>query len=351
LEQIELLRRACEKFTHAEQMIFTREGLEQATGEAIARYKAGRFPRGCSVADLCCGIGGDLLALGSRGTTVGVDRDPVKTLLAEANCRSLESTTAAPVTVRTADVDDTMIADFTAWHLDPDRRATGRRTTRPELHEPGLATIDRLLSDVPHAAIKLAPAADLPERWREGAQLEWLSFGGECRQLVAWFGDLARRPGRRAATIIGVGHGEIRTLDESIDAPSPEIGPIERYLFEPDAAVLAAGLVPTLCRELGLRGISAGVAYLTADRPTHDPLVQCFEITDVLPFDLKRVKALLRERRIGRLEVKKRGVPHDPEQLRRQLRVPGMERGTLLLARVGGAVTAIVGRRSPISLT
>jgi len=332
-------------------MFFTPWGLEQATDEAVARYKARRFPAGRTVADLCCGIGGDLLALGSRGPTVGVDRDPVKTLLAEANCRALQPAAGSPAEIKLliADASAVPISDFAAWHVDPDRRAAGRRTTRVEAQDPGPELIDRLLAEVPHAAIKLAPACDVPDHWSEGAEREWISYGGECRQLVAWFGELARRPGRRAATVIGVAPASNRTVEERLDALPPEITSVGRYLFEPDAAVLVAGLIPTLCVELGLTAIAPEIAYLTGDHPISDAIIQSFAVTDVLPFDLKRVKALLRERGIGRLEVKKRGVPHDPEQLRRQLRVPGDKKGTLLLTRVRGAVTAIVASRSSLS--
>ncbi|MBI3463030.1 MAG: SAM-dependent methyltransferase [Planctomycetes bacterium] len=346
LEQIALRRRASEKFTRASQMFFTPLGLEQATGEAVARYKASRFPDGSPVADLCCGIGGDLLSLCSRGPAVGIDRDPVKTLLAEANCRTLETRAgggATQVMVQTADISAIPLADFAAWHLDPDRRATGRRTTRVEAQEPGPEVIDRLLAEVPHAAIKLAPASHVPDNWSQQAEREWISYAGQCRQQVAWFGELAVRPGRRAATVIGA--SRVRTLEGRPGAPPPAIAAIGRYLFEPDAAVLAAGLIPSLCVELGLSAISTEAAYLTGDHPAHDAAAQCFEVIDVLPFDVKRIKALLRERGVGRLEVKKRGVPHDPEQIRRQLRVPGDESCTLLLARVRNAVTAILARR------
>ena len=73
-EQVDLRRRAAEKFTHADRMLFTARGLEQATDEVVADYKASRFPAGQRVADLCCGIGGDLIALAGidDGAAVGL---------------------------------------------------------------------------------------------------------------------------------------------------------------------------------------------------------------------------------------------------------------------------------------
>ncbi len=57
---------------------------------------------------------------------------------------------------------------------------------------------------------------------------------------------------------------------------------------------------------------------------------------------MKRLKALLRERRIGRLEVKKRGVDIEPAELRRKLKCPGDVRATLIVTPHGGNVLAIL---------
>src|SRR5438067_1817483 len=58
IELLELRSRAEAKFSRASEMYFTREGLEQSTGEAIARWRASFFPIGGTILDLCCGIGG-----------------------------------------------------------------------------------------------------------------------------------------------------------------------------------------------------------------------------------------------------------------------------------------------------
>ena len=78
MEQAQLRIRARAKFIRASEMFFTRRGLEQATGRRIAKYKAGRFRKLKNVADVCCGIGGDLIKLANRSSdssfqTTGVD--------------------------------------------------------------------------------------------------------------------------------------------------------------------------------------------------------------------------------------------------------------------------------------
>ena len=340
LRQVELRCRARLKFADADRMFFTPLGLEQATDQWVAAHKAQRFSSaGELLWDLCCGIGGDLQALAHQGRAIGVDRNRVVALLAKANC-------PVPTEVVVGDVDQ-LPANITIWHIDPDRRPAGRRTTRVELYHPGLPVIERLLRSSPAGAVKLAPATEAPEPWYNDAELEWISREGECKQLVAWFGRLARSPGRRRATMV-LGRNlppKIRTLVSESQAMAPVAKGFGRYLAEPDAAVLAADLVGALAAEHDLAAIAPGAAYLTGDRAGFDPALAWFEIQELLPFDIKRLKAVLRERGIGRLEIKKRGVDIDPAQLRRKLRVPGEESATLFLARQGKTITALLTRR------
>jgi len=347
LEQLDLRRRATEKFPGAGRMFFTRLGLEQATDAWIARYKAARFPNGQPLADLCCGIGGDLLALAQCGRASGVDRDPVAAICAQAN---LEAVGCAAATIAVKDVEGADVNDVAAWHIDPDRRPAGRRTTKSALAEPAPGVLSQLRNKSPNAAIKLAPAADLAETWLAEAELEWISRARQCRQLVAWFGKLAQYPGRRRATILRA----VETSDEVqvaatfvgqplIECPvAPQIG---RYVFEPDAAVLAAKLEGAVAVQQQLSGLAADVAYYTADTPSAHPALTCFEVLDVMPFHERQLRQWLRERGIGRLEIKKRGVPIDPERLRYQMQLDGPNEATVLLARILGRITAILARR------
>ncbi|NLE38246.1 MAG: hypothetical protein GX621_09505 [Pirellulaceae bacterium] len=346
LEQLELRRRARAKFVLADRMFFTRLGLEQATDQVVATYKARRLDGGVTF-DLCCGIGGDLAALGVRGPAIGVDRNRMHALLARENARVAGK--GGDVAVVVGDVTELHLDENIVWHLDPDRRADGRRSTQVAFHSPGLGVIEGMRGRDPDAAIKLAPAADPPAEWQAAAELEWISRQHECRQLVAWFGHLAEQPGLRRATIL-----RATTLADEPEAycligrpgrPREASGQIGRYVFEPDSAVLAADLTGELADQHALSALTVGGGYLTGDEPIESPLMARFEVLESLPFDKRRVKRLLAQREFGRLEIKFRGVPIQPDTLRRQLRVKGDVSGVLLLARRGESVTAIVARR------
>jgi len=357
IEQIELRRRGREKFPHAQRMFFTRRGLEQSTDAWVAVYKASRFPPAAPLADLCCGIGGDLLALAARGTVCAVDRDPLAVLLAEANLRACLDQQpplqfeAGEVTNATAELARRMAA----WHIDPDRRPAGRRTTRVQLHDPDPEVLRRLLSACPSAAVKLAPAATLSEPWWTQAELEWISRSRQCRQLVAWFGGLAHHPGQRRATVLEScatfkGYSpESRVLATFVGTPGrtvPIASRIGRYVFEPDAAVLAAKLDEALAADQNLLSLAGGVAYFTSDQLADHPALARFEVLEAMPYRVKTLREWLAARGIGRLEVKKRGVPLEPEKVRRELQVEGALEATLLLARIRGQMTAIIAQRT-----
>lgn len=344
LEQVELRRRGRAKFADAERMFFTRVGLEQSTDDWTAGYKAGRLRQESAelVSDLCSGIGGDLVAIARGGDSMGVERDRMTALFGQANCR-LASQTARVV------VADALRLPTTpdVWHIDPDRRSTGRRTTRVENFEPGLDVIESLRGKSSAGAVKLAPASVVPEAWAQEAELEWISRGGECKQLIAWFGSLNLKPGYRRATLVLTAgpESQVRTLLGMPDEAPPVPRDFGRYLAEPDAAVLASGLTGALAAEHELAAVAPGAVYLTGDRPSPDPAIDWFEITDVLPFDMKQLRSLVRERQIGRLEIKKRGVDVVPEQVAQQLREQGEESATLFLVRRGKRVSAVLTRR------
>lgn len=341
LAQVELRQRAREKFSRFGQMFFTPLGLAQATDEPLARYKAARFAAGKFVADLCCGIGGDLVALGAGRSCLGVDRDEIAAHLAAANAAvyGLED-----VTFECREVTADLLAGRDAWHIDPDRRPAGKRTVRAERFEPPWEVIETLLSRCGNGAVKLAPATKLDDGASARCEREWIESRGECRQQVAWFGGLARHAGKSAATAIDAAD-EPATLVGMPDETAPAAESVGRFVYEPCAAVRAAHLTGALCRQTGLALVGSGAAYLTSQERTDHPLLAGFEVLQHLPFDLRRLKEALRAAGIGPLEVKKRGIDINPDKLQRQLTRAEGEPGVVLVTLIGAKTIAIVARR------
>ena len=339
MDQVELRRRGRVKFGRASEMFFTRQLLEQATDEQIAAYKAQRFPAAEPIADLCCGIGGDLVALAAtRSSCVGVDQSPIATLLAAANC---ERNGVHAETI-VADAGSWVPNKQAAWHLDPDRRGVGRRITRLENCQPGPETIDKLSARCAEGAIKLAPATQIPVAWGD-AECEWIGSRGECRQQVAWRGGLAKHSGRTATVVDGMGlRGQISGSGEE---PIPLVAKPAEYIHEPHAAVLAARLEGAISARHELARFTPLRGYLTSGQRLAEPLLATFLVREVMPLNVKRLSKWFRARQIGQLEIKHRGIPLDLARIRRQLKLKGDEKSVLLVAAQPGASLAIIGER------
>ncbi|GAA3771652.1 methyltransferase domain-containing protein [Streptomyces phyllanthi] len=355
LAQARLRQRAAAKFgaQDAERMFFTPNGVEQSTRTTVATYRAGRFAElGVrSMADLCCGIGGDAIALARAGIRVlAVDHDPLTAAVARANAAALGL--ADLIEVREADVTDVDVAPYDAVFVDPARRgggpggavrstsvrgggrATGGRIFDPEAYSPPLSWAVGTAAKAPRAALKIAPG--IPhEAVPAEAEAEWISDGGDVKEAVLWFGT---EPGAVRATLLP-GPRALRGRG----LPNPPVRPVGRYLYEPDGAVIRAHLVAEAAAELDGGLIDPQIAYVTADALHPTPYASAYEITDRLPFNVKKLRALLRERQVGVLTVKKRGSAVEPEELRRKVKLQGPHSATVFLTRVAGAPTMLIG--------
>jgi hypothetical protein len=338
LEQKRLRLRARPKFADADRMYFTPKSLEQSTAAPVADHKASRFPPGQPLADLCCGMGGDLMALAAHRPTTGVERNEVLALLAQANCRALGRT----ATVKLQDMHEFALDGFSSIHIDPDRRPDGRKSIRLENHQPARSTLEALIPAVDNLAIKLAPATEIDEML-SAAELEWIGWRRECQQLVAWYGQLARRSAARRATIVTAA-GPQSLIGHQIQLTHTT--EVDRFLIEPHAAVLAAHLAGQLADDHRLQALTPQGGYLTGSAALDSPMAASYEVTDVLAYRPKRVKAILRQRQIGNLVVKQRGVPHTPAQIQRDC-LPtafGDGQAVLILTTIGQRVTAVLAQ-------
>ncbi|MFD9494070.1 methyltransferase domain-containing protein [Streptomyces sp. NPDC060005] len=337
LGQARLRQRAVAKFgsEDAGRMFFTPNGVEQSTRTSVAVHRAERLRAlGVrSVADLCCGIGGDAIALARAGIRVlAVDRDPLTVAAARANADALGL--ADLIEVRETDVTEVDTAGYDAVFVDPGRRGGRGRIFDPEAYSPPLSWAVGAAMKAPVAALKVAPG--IPhEAVPAEAEAEWISDGGDVKEAVLWFGT---EPGLVRATLLP-GPRALRGRG----LPDPAVRAVGRYLYEPDGAVIRAHLVAEVAEDLDGGLVDETIAYVTADELRPTPYASAYEITDRLPFNVKKLKALLREREVGVLTVKKRGSAVEPEELRRKVKPQGPRSATVFLTRVAGAPTMLVG--------
>jgi SAM-dependent methyltransferase len=338
----------------ADVLLLTADALEQAGRPELSARRAARLLAGDadSVADLGCAAGTDSIALARAGTdVVAVDRDPVARELTAANAAALGLTDR--IRVVDGDVVDLVatgdLLGSAAATLDPARRAGGRRQLDPDRWSPPWSTVTALLDRVPATVVKVAPGLD-HDRVPDGVEAEWVSVGGSIVEALLWGRGLTKT--WRRATLVR-GSLVLEVTADGDPGPAP-VGPVRGWLHEPDPALIRSGLMSLVAADLGATLIDPTIAYLTSEAPADSPWVSSYRVVDVLPFSLKKLRALLRVRGIGHVVVKKRGSPIEPETLARQLRGPGTGSAVVVVTRVAGAPTVLVceplsGGRTPSS--
>lgn len=312
----------------ADRMYFTSEGLEQATRLRVAEHRAARLVASSAqtVIDLGCGIGGDLIASARAGLIcAGVDLDPVRVEVARANLAAL----GLPGAVEVADATTVDPSPFEVAFADPARRNARGRSFDVDDWTPPWPFVERLLTR--DACVKVAPGIphDLVPH---GVEAEWVSHHGEVKEAALWSGRLATTV--RRATVIG--ESGLATITDE-DDPGGDVRAVGEYLYEPDGAVIRAGLVTAVAAGVNGGLVDEHIAYVTSDESFRTPFARGYRVIEELPYREKQLRAALRERGVGRLTIKKRGVEIVPEQLRKRLDLHGEQEATIVLTRVAGA--------------
>jgi hypothetical protein len=304
----------------------------------VAVYRARRYQGYARLVDLGCSVGGDTLALAHVAPTIGIDRDPLRLAMARANLEAaglsnqvyfLQADLTSPLPLSS-------IPSPLALFFDPSRRTGGRRVYSVGAYHPSLSTVAEWLPAFPALGAKISPGVDLDELAGYDAEIEFISLDGELKEAVLWFGPL--KTVHRRATLIPGPYTLVATPDAHLPIHEPQA-----ILYEPDPAVLRAGLVATLGDQLNAAQLDPDIAYLTAKQLQPTPFARAWAVEDWFPFQLKRLRAYLRERNVGTLTVKKRGSPLEPEALIRNLRLSGENERTLLLTHLRGKAIAIIG--------
>lgn len=322
-----LRQKAVVKFgDDAHYMFFTDSALQQASDPYIRLYRA-KNSQGLRVLDICCGIGTDSVAFAKFGANIhGVDNDSLRIAIAEYNANALDSN----ATFEVADATTYQPSDYDLIFYDPARRdQQGKRIFDVEHYLPPLSLVKQWQSK--SIMVKLSPGVDLNQLETYGGLVEFISVAGSLKEAVLHLGD--DKQGLKATLIV---NGDIHHWQREGDEPLVELAEPHGWLIEPDASILRANLVQDLAYSLNATMLDETIAYFCTDERPQSVWVRAWRIRDWLPFNLKKLRAYLRERKIGKITVKKRGSALTPETLIQQLKLKGKQSATLVLTRYQG---------------
>jgi len=363
LTQLALRQAARAKFgPFASHMVFTRDGLEQATRLVVAARHAQRFRASGArrVADLGCGIGADALAIAGLGLDVlAVDIDPEAAGAVAANLRDFEGAQVRLGDVMELDIAELASEGVDAIFADPARRTGASRgsarITNPEDWSPPLSAVLGWARTIERVGVKVAPgiAHDvIPADWHA----QWVSVGGDLVEASLWSPALAPEGrGRSCLLLDEAGAAHALSSPEGMAANTPaervEVAPLGAFIAEADPAVIRSGLLGHLADKTGAGIVSDKIAYLTGDDLPDSPFYDRFEVLEVTNLRTKAISAALTSRDAGSVEIKKRGADINPDELRKSLKLGGgSAQLTVIATRLAGRHHAIICKRLPKNL-
>jgi SAM-dependent methyltransferase len=305
-----LLAKARAKFSKASAMRFDGEGLEISSPETLSLYRASRFA-GCAKAlDLGCGIGGDTIGLASKiPKVVAVELNPVRLDFARKNC---EAYGLKDVEFAQGDYTKLDLKKFGAdcAFADPSRRAGSERKNALEETTPPVPKVVDMLSKLGlkgfavECPTRLSPS-DVP--W--DCEKEYASLRGELISLTLYFGALKK------ADVSAVSLPAGARL-EGAPSAAPEETDLKEFFFEPDEAVVSAGLFNRLAVSLGL---DAWRGFLTSEKLAESPFFRNrFKVVQ-RGVSAKNVLAALRNSGAGKVVIRGSMDPDEQVRLKRSL--------------------------------
>lgn len=327
LSQIKLQKLNLNKIPISNELLFTEQGAQQSSSWELAKYHATKFKEFNTVADLCCGIGVDLINIAEGKEQVyAIDLDADTLQLAEYNCRNQSLNNINFNLGRAQEFNIIVDAIF----IDPDRRSGSFRKIAPEEYSPPFSKIMELKNICPNIAVKLSPALDYKKLDPpDDSTLEFVSENGTLKEILLCMGNLATENCERKAVLLP---SNLTLQNSNINI---EVTDIQRYLFEPDPAIIRAGLVQELGSKIGYNLIDSKLALLTGSRIVEKDFGKIFEVKEIMKFDLKKVRKYIRENEIGELIIKTRGFPESVEKFRKKIKLKGDNSVVMFILRKG----------------
>jgi hypothetical protein len=355
--QAELRLKLTARWGATPQWLLTRDGIEQATHPLIRQWRAQTLAElGIqSIADLGCGLGFETESFTQAGIKVrAVERDVETAAIAGLNLHGLEARVDVFDVVEDSEALETLLAEVDAVFVDPARRdqaaartidgRTGNRVSDPSDWSPSWEWVCELGESKPKLVAKVAPGIDhdlLPE----GTHTTWFAIRGGLAEASVWWPGFGLPAGRSAIALDRF--GEMARID-STHATHNDITNIKKFILDPSPAVTRSGLVTQLAAMTHGSRIDEHLGYLTsAEEPEDSPLFVTYEVIEEMPFHEKAVHHALVACGARDVQISARGYRGDIDALTKSLKrgLTGDKVISILLARVGDSITAILAQR------
>lgn len=315
--------------------------LEQCSSSQTAEYKAS-LVEGDSFADFSGGFGVDTIALALKFTK-GYYVEPQEELceLFQHNCKVLDINNVNIVN-GTMEENLAAIGPVDTIYLDPSRRDVhGRKVVALEDCVPNLLEWkERLLAKCNTLMVKLSPMIDIFQTLRdlpETYAVHVVAVEGECKEVVflltrkdaPWHvsttDPIDSDTAMTGPAIIAVDINKTATfrvettLDTERTTPPRIATELGTYLYEPNAAVMKAGIFNALSQQFQIQKLEKNTNLFTADELREDFPGRVFRIEAVHEFHPRKIAKELSH--LTNASIAARNFPLSAEELRKTLKI------------------------------
>jgi hypothetical protein len=296
--------------------------VEQASSEATARFKAG-LVHAQTMADLTGGMGVDAFFFAQKvQSLIHIEQNE---LLQQSVKHNFDSLGVSNVQWY-AGAAESFLAGFAGKldliYLDPARRheQKGKVFQLSDCTPDVLSLKETMLRLAPRVLLKTAPLLDLKQATEQLGCVSaiWvLAIDGECREVLYLLERNA--PASIPITAVHLHGGQADTFSFTWEEErQAKIGlrPPQRYLYEPNAAILKAGAFKSFAQQYGLGKLHQHTHLYTSETLAPNIPGRCFVIEQICKYDRKAVQAAVPE---GKANITCRNFPDTPDQVRKKL--------------------------------
>ena len=214
------------------------------------------------------------------------------------------------------------MGDFCFVYIDPSRRdANGKKVVALSDCSPDIERLhDTLLRHAPIVMVKLSPMLDIQDTLRRlpnTSEVHVVSVGGECKEVLVVLCREKTSDVRYYCVNIA---SQKQTFSTKARNAEPVIAPRpERYLYEPNASILKAGVQNALCQTYDIRKLHPFSHLFVSAHFIEDFPGRAFEIEDYCGFGKRELKKLLEG--ISQCNLTVRNFPATVAELRKRLKL------------------------------